>query len=697
MDISKIRNIGIAAHIDSGKTTLTERILFYTGKIHQIVEVRSKDGSGPTMDSMDLEREKGITIQSAATYSEWKDYAINLIDTPGHIDFTVEVERALRVLDGTVLVLCGVAGVQSQSITVDRQMRRYNVPRIAFINKVDRSGANPDKVVNQLEEKLHHNPVLLTMPIGIEDNFEGVVDLIQMKAVYNEGQFGEKRAFKEIPDHLKEEAEKRRSEMIERLADHDDNIAEKFLADEEISIDELVDTIRRQTIALHITPVFVGTAKMNKGIQTLLDGIVDYLPSPYDITNIGLDQDKDEEEIEVLTDSDKNLVALAFKLEDGRFGQLTYMRIYQGKVKKGDNIYNVNTGKKIKVPRLVRMHASEMHDIDEATSGEIVAMFGVDCASGDTFSDGDINVTMSSMYVANPVIELSVKPKDRKDQGNFSKAMNRFQKEDPTFQVYRDVESGETIMKGMGELHLQIYVERIKREYNCEVDVGQPKVAYRETITKPTKYDYTHKKQTGGSGQFARVSGTIEPIPAEGEESFEFDNKIFGGAIPKEYIPSCEKGFEEQLEDGYLIGQPVVGVKVALEDGSTHSVDSSEMAFKTASKAAIRDALGKCGVTILEPVMKLETSAPEEFQGVVIGQINQRRGVVLNTALDNGYVVVEADVPLKDMFGYSSDLRSVTQGKGEFTMEFAKYSPVPKSIQEEIIKEYEEKMSEKSS
>lgn len=694
MQLEQLRNIGIAAHIDSGKTTLSERILFFTGKIHKIVEVRSKTGDGPTMDSMDLEREKGITIQSAATFSEWKDIKINLIDTPGHIDFTVEVERALRVLDGAVLVLCGVAGVQSQSITVDRQMKRYHVPRIAFINKVDRSGANPDRVIDQLQEKLHHKPVMLTMPIGLEDKFEGVVDLIEMHAIYYEGEHGEKIVNKEIPDHLKEEAETRRLTMIERLADHDDIIAEKFLMEEEVTKEELMNSIRKQTIDMHITPVFVGTAKMNKGIQTLLDGVRDYLPTPDQIDNYALDLDKNEEEVLLLSDPSKPLVMLAFKLEDGRFGQLTYMRIYQGSIKKGDFIYNSQNKKKIKVPRLVRMHASEMVDIEEAKAGDIVAMFGVDCASGDTFTDGSVNYSMTSMFVPKPVIELSVKPKEKSGQVNFSKAMNRFQKEDPTFQVYRDEESGETIIRGMGELHLEIYIERIKREYNCEVLVGQPKVAYREAITSKADYDYTHKKQTGGSGQFGRVAGFIEQIPADSADTFEFDNKIVGGAIPKEYIPAVEKGFQEQLEEGILIGQPIVGIRATLNDGSFHPVDSSDNAFRTAGKMAMREAIRKANPIILEPIMKLESSAPEEFQGVVIGQLNQRRGIITNTYIEAGYVTVEAEVPLKEMFGYSSDLRGSTQGKGEFTMEFLRYSPVPKSVQEDIIKEYEEKKKE---
>lgn len=689
-DISKLRNIGIAAHIDSGKTTLSERILFYTGKIHQIIEVRSKTGAGPTMDSMDLEREKGITIQSAATYAQWKDYKINLIDTPGHIDFTVEVERALRVLDGAVLVLCGVAGVQSQSITVDRQMRRYQVPRIAFINKVDRAGANPDRVISQLEEKLHLKPAMVTMPIGLEDAFKGVIDLVKMKAIYYDGANGEDIREEAIPAALLEEAKMRRNKLIEAVSDFDDVVAEKFLSDEEITAEELIPAIRKATISLGLTPVFVGTAKQNKGVQTLLDGVGSYLPSPTDVPNYALDRDRNEEKIELKTDDNKPLVMLAFKLEDGRYGQLTYMRVYQGKVKKGDNIINIANGKKIKVPRLVRMHANEMHDIEEASAGDIIAMFGVDCSSGDTFTDGASNVSMTTMFVPNPVIELAIAPKEKSGQVNFSKAMNRFQKEDPTFRVYRDEDSGETIMKGMGELHLEIYVERIKREYNTEVTVGKPKVAYREAISKRAAFDYTHKKQTGGSGQFARVAGFIEPIPAEGAEAYEFVNAIVGGVIAKEYITPCDKGFHEQLQQGFLIEQPIVGVKVTLNDGSMHAVDSSEMAFKTAAKAAMREALGKTAPIILEPIMKLETSAPEEFQGVIIGQINQRRGMIINTSMEAGYVTVEAEVPLKEMFGYSSDLRSVTQGKGEFTMEFQKYVPVPKSIQEELIKEYQE-------
>lgn len=695
-NIENVRNIGISAHIDSGKTTLSERILFYTGKIHAIHEVRGKDGVGATMDSMDLEREKGITIQSAATFCEWKQYSINLIDTPGHVDFTVEVERALRVLDGAILVLCAVAGVQSQSITVDRQMRRYNVPRLAFINKVDRSGANPDRVANQLREKLQHNPVIMTLPMGLEDRFAGVIDLLRMQAVYFEGNDGENVRYAEIPAEYAEEAKKRHHELVEAIANTgiDDNITEKFLMEEEITVEELIPVIRKATINHHITPVYCGSAMKNKGVQVLLDAVGDFLPNPSEVENIALDQDKNEEKVHLVSEPTKPLVALAFKLEDGKFGQLTYMRIYQGSIKKGDTIINIMNQKKVKIPRLIRMHSSEMIDIEEASAGDIVAMFGVDCASGDTFTDGKLNVTMTSMFVPNPVIELAVSPKEKAGQVNFSKALNRFTKEDPTFQVYRDEESGETIIKGMGELHLEIYIERIKREYNCEVIVGKPKVAFREAFTSKVEFNYSHKKQTGGAGQFARVAGYIEPLPADAVEAYEFVDEIVGGAIPREFIPACDKGFREQTKEGQLIGQPLVGIRVVLNDGAFHAVDSSDMAFKLASMTALREAYDKAKPIILEPIMKLEVSVPEEFQGAVIGQVNQRRGLIVGTGTDAGYCIVEADVPLSEMFGYSTDLRSATQGKGEFSMEFLKYAPVPKNVQEEMVKEYQKKRAE---
>lgn len=693
-DLSKIRNIGISAHIDSGKTTLSERILYYTGKIHAIHEVRGKDGVGAKMDSMDLEREKGITIQSAATYCTWGDFDINLIDTPGHVDFTVEVERALRVLDGAVLVLCSVAGVQSQSITVDRQMRRYNVPRLAFINKCDRSGANPDRVADQLREKLAHNPAFVTYPIGLEDKLEGVIDIIAMKAVYFDGEGGSNIRKEEIPADLMDKAKDLRHRLIEVAADFDDALMEKFLLDEQPTPAELTEAVRKGTLSMKMTPVFCGSAYKNKGVQTLLDGVTALLPAPADVKNEALDQDNNEARVTLETNPNKDLVMLAFKLEDGRYGQLTYMRIYQGTIKKGDSIINIANGKKVKVPRLVRMHSDDMNEIDQASAGDIVAMFGVDCASGDTFTDGNVRYTMTSMFVPDPVIELAVAPKDKAGLVNFSKALNRFTKEDPTFRVMRDEESGETIIKGMGELHLEIYIERIKREYSTEVTVGRPKVAFRETLTQQAEFNYTHKKQTGGSGQFARVGGFIEPLPADAVENYEFVDDIVGGVIPREYIPACDKGFKESILEGSLIGQPVVRVRVTINDGASHAVDSSEMAFKTAAIMAFREAYSAAKPTILEPIMKLEVSVPDEFQGSVIGQLNQRRGVIMGTDSDAGYVTVECEVPLSEMFGYSTDLRSATQGKGEFSMEFKKYQPVPRNIQEEMIKEHQKKRAE---
>lgn len=686
----KVRNIGISAHIDSGKTTLTERILFYTGRIHAIHDVRGKDGVGAKMDSMELERERGITIQSAATNVTWKDIEINVIDTPGHVDFTIEVERALRVLDGAVLVLCGVAGVQSQSITVDRQMRRYNVPRVAFINKLDRSGANPHRVVEGLREKLRHNAVLMQLPIGLEEGHEGVIDLIKMKALYNRGEFGEKIEEVEIPAEMLEDAKKYRLELIGKAADHDDEVAEKYLMEEDVTEEELKRAIRKGTLALDLTPVFLGSAYKNKGVQLLLDGVRDYLPNPQEIDNKALDLDNEEKEVMMITDRSKPLTMLAFKLEDGRFGQLTYMRVYQGTIKKGDVIYNMSDGKKVKVPRLVRMHSDEMVDIEEAYAGDIVALFGVDCASGDSFTDGTVHYSMESMHVPDSVISLAISPKDKTQADNFAKALNKFRKEDPTFRVHRDEESNETIISGMGELHLDVYVERMKREFKVDVITGQPQVAFRETISQPGSYDYTHKKQTGGSGQFAKVVGSLEPIPAEEEKNYEFANNVTGGRIPKEYIPAVDRGFQEAQTKGTLIGYPIVNIRANLDDGAYHDVDSSEMAFKICAIAAFRQAYERAKPIALEPLMKVEVSAPEEFQGSLMGQINQRRGIISGTTTNEGFVTVEAEVPLSEMFGYSTDLRSATQGKGEFSMEFSRYAQVPRNIQEELVKKYQQ-------
>ena len=690
-EVEKIRNIGISAHIDSGKTTLTERILFYTGRIHAIHDVKGKDGVGAKMDSMELEKERGITIKSAATNVSWKDIDINIIDTPGHVDFTIEVERALRVLDGAVLVLCGVAGVQSQSITVDRQMRRYNVPRLAFINKLDRAGADPFRVTKTLIEKLKHNAVLTQIPIGVEDKHEGVVDLFTMKAFYFEGNDGENVVAKDIPEDLKAQAEEYRQKMIESLVEFDDTLTEKFLNEEEISLEELYKVARKATLSQEVTLVFMGSAYKNRGVQCLLDAVEMFLPNPLEVENTALDLDNEEKPMIVKPSSDEPLLMLAFKLEDTRFGQLTYMRVYQGKITKGDFITNVRNEKKVKAPRLVHMHSDDMEDIQVAEAGDIVALFGVECFSGDTFTDGKLNYAMSSMFVPEPVMSLAIKPKEQKNAGNFSKALQKFRKEDPTFFVKRDEESGQTIISGMGELHLNIYVERMKREFDCEVEVGKPQVAYRETISAAVPYDYTHKKQTGGAGQFAKVVGTLESLGENPENNYEFIDKIVSGRIPKEYIPAVNKGFEEQMTKGPLIGFPIVGIKATLSDGAYHDVDSSEMAFRICAMAAFREAYMKAKPVALEPIMKLEVSCPDEFQGNVVGQINQRRGLIKGTENQDGFTTVEAEVPLSEMFEYSTELRSATQGKGEFTMEFSRYAKVPRDRQEKLVKEYQDK------
>ncbi len=691
-DPEKIRNIGISAHIDAGKTTLTERILYYTNRIHAIHDVKGKDGVGATMDFMELEKERGITITSAATYCEWRGHEINIIDTPGHVDFTIEVERALRVLDGGILVLCSVGGVQSQSITVDRQMARYRVPCLAFINKCDRTGANPYKVVEQLKEKLGHNAVLMQIPMGLESDFGGVVDLVTMKAVYFDGANGEHVRYEEIPPELMEEAEKRREELIDAASMFSDELMEAAL-EGEVPEDLLRAAIRAGTLKRELTPVFMGSAYKNKGVQPLLDAVTYYLPHPAEVENRALDLDKDEEEVVLVADPEKPLVALAFKLEEGRYGQLTYIRVYQGTLRKGDFIQNNRTGHKIKVGRVVRMHANQMEDIEEIPAGYIGALFGIDCVSGDTFTTPGYRYSMTSMHVPEPVISLAIVPADNKAQVNMSKALSRFTKEDPTFRAYVNHETGETIISGMGELHLEVYIERMKREYNAEVTVGAPQVAYRETITRRADFNYTHKKQTGGAGQFGRVAGWIEPLP-DGE--FEFESQIVGGAIPTEFIPSCEKGFRASMEKGLLLGFPVTGVKVVINDGQAHSVDSSDMAFQAAARGAFKEAYMKAKPAILEPIMKVVVETPTEFQGAVMGSLNQRRGMIIGTQDEGDMCVIEAEVPLAEMFGYSTTLRSATQGKAQFTMEFATYKQVPKNVAEELIKKAMEEKKKKA-
>ncbi|CAM4206107.1 elongation factor G [Treponema peruense] len=689
-DITKVRNIGISAHIDSGKTTLSERILFYCNKIHQIHEVHGKDGVGAVMDNMELERERGITIQSAATQVQWKDTTINLIDTPGHVDFTVEVERSLRVLDGAILVLCAVAGVQSQSITVDRQLKRYHVPRIAFVNKCDRQGANPLRVCKQLREKLGLNSYMVELPIGLEDKLQGVVDLIAMKAYYFEGNDGVDVRVAEIPAELVDEAKAKREELLDAASMFDDSLMEDIMENgyDNVDQDKIIAAIRKGTLAEQFVAVYCGSAHMNKGIQPLLDGVIRYLPNPTEVHNYGLDLDNNETQVELFNVADKPCVALAFKLDDGQYGQLTYVRIYQGKIVKGDELFNTRAQKKFKVGRIVRMNSAAMEDINEGQPGDIIALFGVDCASGDTFCGGGLNYAMTSMFVPEPVISEAITPVNKSDAANMSKALNRFTKEDPTFQTYVDPESNQTIIKGMGELHLAVYVERMKREYKCEVVVSQPEVAYRESITQRADFNYTHKKQTGGSGQYGRVAGFMEPIS---DKDYEFVDAIKGGAIPNEYIPSCDKGFKKALEKGSLIGAPVVGVRCTINDGQYHPVDSSDIAFQTAAIGAFREGYSKAKPVILEPIMKVQLAGPAEFQGNMFGLINQRRGVIIDSSDEAGNSTVNAEVPLSEMFGFSTILRSSTQGKAEFTMEFEKYGKVPNAVADELIKAYAEK------
>jgi elongation factor G len=683
-DLKRLRNIGISAHIDSGKTTLTERILFYTKRIRVIHDVKGKDGVGAKMDSMDLERERGITIQSAATYCEWNNHFINIIDTPGHVDFTIEVERSLRVLDGAVLVLCAVAGVQSQSMTVDRQMRRYKVPRLAFINKSDRAGANPFRVVTQLRDKLKHNAVMMQIPIGLEGDHEGVIDLIEMKAHYFDGPNGETRRVEGIPAALRKQAEEKRSEMLDAVSMYSDELMEAVLEDK-VTPELIHNAIRKGTISLDLTPVFLGSAYKNKAVQPLLDAVTRYLPSPPEVVNEALDISKGEEKVKLNSNPDAPLVALAFKLEEGRFGQLTYIRVYQGQLKKGDTIVNSRTGRDVRVGRLVRMHADEMEDIQDAAAGDIVGLFGIDCASGDTFTSDKIQYTMTSMHVPDPVIHLSIKAKDKKAQTNIGKALQRFTKEDPTFRARVDEESGETIISGMGELHLDVYVERMKREYDAEVETGAPQVAYREAISRKADFNYTHKKQTGGSGQYGRVAGYVEPME---EGDFEFVDEIYGGSIPKEFIGSVEKGFKSMISKGRLIGFPVTGFRVVINDGAAHAVDSSDNAFQAAARGAFRSVYSSAKPQILEPIMKVSVEGPLEFQGAFVRTIMQRRGIIIGTTEEEGFVRVDTEVPLAEMFGYSTDLRSSSQGKAEYTMEFSRYAPVPAEVHQELVKKY---------
>lgn len=712
--MAKTRNIGISAHIDSGKTTLTERILFYCDMIHKIEDVRG-GGDGAKMDHMELEKEKGITITSAATTVFWnglegkgttfsegvdKDARINIIDTPGHVDFTVEVERSLRVLDGAILVLCSVAGVQSQSITVDRQMRRYNVPRLCFLNKMDRMGANAFNGANALKEKLNHNAVLMQLPIGAEENFMGVVDLITKKAMYFDGENGENIRIEDCPADMVEKMDAQRAEMIDSIAEFDEDIMEKYLEGNELTEEELHKCVKAGVNSLALTPVYMGSAFKNKGVQALLEAITRYLPSPLECAPPTAVENDTNKPLNLDPDPEKDLVMMAFKITDEQFGQLTYTRIYQGRVNKGDTVYNTRTKKKVRVGRMVRLNSNDRENIDEAHAGDIIAMVGVDCASGDTFvgTDDLTNISCEGIHVPIPVIELSISCTDKNEQTKMVKGLQRFVKEDPTFHVFTDEESGETRIAGMGELHLEIYVERLKREYKANVTVGAPQVNYRETINEETKFDYMHKKQTGGAGQFGHVVGRLRPLKEEDKDNedqiFKFHNTIKGGSIPTEFIGACEKGFNDVMDKGPLAAFPLINCEVFLEDGKHHDVDSSDLAFRIASRQAMRQGIKNASPVLLEPIMHVEVTTPDEYQGSVIGDLSSRRGMIQGTETDpSGEVIVNAEVPLSEMFGYSSELRSMSAGKATYTMEFAKYHETPSNIAEKVMKERAEKLS----
>ena len=682
--IRKIRNIGISAHIDSGKTTLSERILYYSGRIHRMQEVHAGEG-GATMDYMDLERERGITITSAATQVEWNDKSINLIDTPGHVDFTVEVERSLRVLDGAIMVLCSVGSVQSQSFTVDQQMKRYRVPRIAFVNKMDRVGADPDRVRQDLTEKLGLNVVPIQINMGAGDDFKGVIDLITMEAITFEGKDGEKMVRGPIAPEYADEAEQSRHEMLEALSMFNDEMLEKLIEEQPVDEDMIRLTIREATINRDIVPLMMGSAFKNKGVQPLMDAVCDFLPSPLDRPSFARDHDNEGTEIPLASDPDAPLVAMVFKIADESFGQLSYVRIYQGKLAKGQQYRNARTSRTLRIGRMVRMHANDREDITDAGPGDIVALLSVDCASGDTICGDGANYSLESIFVADPVISLSITPASSADQERMAKALNRFMKEDPTFRVSSDPETGQTIVAGMGELHLDVYIERMRREFRAEVTVGAPSVSYREAPTVESKFNYRHKKQTGGSGQFAHVIGRLIPLTGDDESTYEFEDNVTGGRIPSEYIPAVNKGFQAAMKKGPVAGYEIVGCKMCLDDGSSHAVDSSEMAFRTAARDAFNEAFKKSRPCLQEPIMTVEVEMPAEFQGPIAGDLNSRRGIIMETEVRDSYAVVRAEVPLANMFGYATVVRGLSKGMATFSMEMSRYARVPAKIAEEII------------
>jgi elongation factor G len=697
--IRRTRNIGIMAHIDAGKTTVTERVLFYTGRSHRMGEVH--DGAA-TMDWMEQEQERGITIQSAATHCIWKDHRINIIDTPGHVDFTVEVERSLRVLDGAIGVFCSVGAVQPQSETVWRQANKYEVPRMAFVNKMDRTGADFYNVVDQMRDKLNANPIPIQIPIGAEENFEGVVDLINMQGiVWDDESLGAKYDVVDIPDNLKEKAAEYRKLMLENIADHDDELMEKYLMEEEITEDEINGAIRKATLARDITPVLCGTALKNKGVQILLDKVIEYLPSPFDVNAVnGVDPEDLDKKMQRNPDVNEPFSALAFKImTDPYVGKLTFFRVYSGQLEKGSYILNSTTGERERVGRILEMHANDKKDIDIVRAGDIAAAVGVKKVNtGDTFCDVDEPILLEKITFPEPVIKLAVEPKSKADAEKLQNGLVKLAEEDPTFQVSTDEETGQTTIAGMGELHLEIIVDRLKREFKVEANVGQPQVSYRETITKPVEHREVYKKQTGGRGKFADMAFEIGPIDHFEEyadddkkvtisEGFKFVNEIVGGNIPREYIPSVEKGFRESMKNGIQANYPVQNIGVRLFDGSYHDVDSDAFSFELCARLAFRNSAKKAAPQMLEPIMSVEITTPEEYMGDVIGDINGRRGIIQKMDNNAEGSVVKAQVPLSEMFGYSTDLRSVTQGRAAYSMEFSEYAPVPDSKAQEIIEQ----------
>jgi elongation factor G len=694
--ISKIRNIGISAHIDSGKTTLSERILYYSGRIHRMQEVHDGDGkNGATMDYMELERERGITITSAATQVNWRDNSINLIDTPGHVDFTIEVERSLRVLDGAIMVLCSVGGVQSQSFTVDQQMKRYRVPRIAFINKMDRTGADPERVIKDIREKLALNAVPIQLNMGLGDDFIGIIDLVTMKALTFEGNNGEQVISDEIPEEYKQAAKKARHEMLEALSMYSNSMIEMLL--EDLHIDEFMirSVIRSATINRDIVPVMMGSAFKNKGIQPLMDAVSYYLPNPIDRVSFARNHDNEGSEVPLSSDPDAPFVGMIFKITDDSFGQLSYMRVYQGTLSRSEQYCNARTGKTVRIGRIVRMHADNREDIQEAGPGDIIALLAVECANGDTLCSKELNYSLESIFVAEPVISLSITPVTNADKDRMGKALNRFMKEDPTFRVSTDAETSQTIIAGMGELHLDVYIERMRREYKAEVRVGNPSVSYRESPTQEADFNYKHKKQTGGSGQYAHVIGRLIPLNSDSKTTYEFEDNITSGRIPGEYIPAVNKGFQAAMKKGPLAGYEVIGCKMSLDDGSFHTVDSSEMAFRIAGRDAFIVAFKKSKPCLMEPIMKVEVETPQEFQGGIIGDLNSRRGIVMETRVRDNICVINAEVPLANMFGYSTIVRGLSKGMATFSMEMSHYNRVPQKLAEEIILSRREKQVSK--